>query len=308
MLNGIKKIFMSEKIQSTENFNFIFGGKNSINARDFSSAINEMILLTNIISLEYDKNSKINLEINANKEGSFDSFLSVIAEHTPLFALFINEHKEQISIARNIVGCVKDIFDIKKHLKGKKAKEIIRKNNGECDIVNENNEILTKSEKNTQIGTQNNEVNKSITNITNIAINCGRNSIKIKTDKDGSTEIKSEEFEYMKTDKIEESEDNQEEKIISQNEIEEIYILLTQTSKKDCLWTFSDGEKQIQCEIKDADFFTKYLSKDIVIGANQKIKMKVEIKTFAKKDNKFRKEYSMIKFIQLIDDIDLFNQ
>jgi|LauGreDrversion4_2_1035121.scaffolds.fasta_scaffold65260_3 hypothetical protein len=53
MLNRIKKIFMSEKIQSTENFNFVFGGKNSINARDFSSAINEMISTSIVIYIVY---------------------------------------------------------------------------------------------------------------------------------------------------------------------------------------------------------------------------------------------------------------
>ncbi len=301
---------MQEKIQSVESFNFIFGGKDSINARDFSNAINEIILLSNTISLEYDKNARINLEINANKEGSFDSSLSVIVEYSILTGLFVIQYKEEISIARNIVGCIKDVFDIKKHLKGKKVKEIIKKTNGECDIVNENNEILTKSQKNTQIGTQNNEVNKSITNITNIAIACGRSGYKIKTDKDGTTEIKLEEFNYMKTDKLEEieSEDNKDEKLISENTTEEIWIVITQTSKKDLLWTFSDGEKpNIPCKINDDDFFNKYLTKEIILSANQKMKMKINIKTFAKKDNKLRKEYSMIEFIDLINDIDLFN-
>ncbi len=75
--------------------------------------------------------------------------------------MLVFQHKEGISVARNIVGCIKDVFDIKKHLKGKKAKEIIKKTNGECDIINENNEILIKSQQNTQIGTQNNEVNNN---------------------------------------------------------------------------------------------------------------------------------------------------
>ena len=90
------------------------------------------------------------------------------------------------------------------------------------------------------------------------------------------------------------------------NEIQDIYTLLTPTSKEDCKWELEDNGSKIKCTMEDAEFFNKYCSNQEKLGGNEKLKIKMRIETFLEAD-KIKKEYSILKIIEKIPDKNLFN-
>jgi hypothetical protein len=102
-------------------------------------------------------------------------------------------------------------------------------------------------------------------------------------------------------------EEKEEEKLLqSTNEIEDIYTLLTPTSKEDCKWELDDNGSKIKCVIEDTDFFNKYRSNQEKLGGNEKLKIKMKIETFLEGD-KIKKEYTILKVLEKIPDRNLFN-
>jgi hypothetical protein len=92
----------------------------------------------------------------------------------------------------------------------------------------------------------------------------------------------------------------------STNIIEDVYILLTPTSKDDCKWEFDDNGSKIKCTMKDIDFFNKYCSNQEKLGGNEKLKIRMKIETFLE-NNKIKKEYTILEIIEKIPDRTLFN-
>ena len=89
------------------------------------------------------------------------------------------------------------------------------------------------------------------------------------------------------------------------NIIEDVYTLLTPTSKEDCKWEFDDNGSKIKCTIKDVDFFNKYCDNQEKLGGNEKLKIRMKIDTFLEK-NKIKKEYTILEIIEKIPDNNLF--
>lgn len=99
----------------------------------------------------------------------------------------------------------------------------------------------------------------------------------------------------------------QEEKLLqSENEITDFYTLLTPTSKEDCKWEFDDGGNKIKCKMEDVEFFNKYCKNEEKLGGKEKLKIKMKIQTFLE-GNKIKKEYTILKVIEKLQDRDLFN-
>jgi hypothetical protein len=117
----------------------------------------------------------------------------------------------------------------------------------------------------------------------------------------------SKDFNYSDVVNIDNAE-SLEEKKVSQNTniIEDIYTLLTPTSKKDFEWEFDDNGSKIKCKIADIEFFNKYLNKQEKLGGNENLRIKMKIETFLQ-GNKIKKEYTVLRVIDKIPDINLFN-
>jgi len=114
-------------------------------------------------------------------------------------------------------------------------------------------------------------------------------------------------FDYERESHNIEVEQLEEEKVLQGvNEIEDIYILLSPTSKKDCMWELEDNGSKIKCQIEDKEFFNKYSSNQVKLGGNEKLKIKMKIETFLEGD-KVKKEYTIIKIIEIMfNNITLF--
>ncbi|MFT4967345.1 MAG: hypothetical protein ACI9CD_000348 [Candidatus Deianiraeaceae bacterium] len=113
---------MSEKnlVESIDTFKVNFGGaKHTIDAELFTKTINNTIDLVKASANAIDPNCFLRLEINANKEGSFETVIDAVVKYS--HTLFV---KENISFAGNVVQGFLNVLLIKEHLNGKKAKRI----------------------------------------------------------------------------------------------------------------------------------------------------------------------------------------
>lgn len=88
---------------------------------------------------------------------------------------------------------------------------------------------------------------------------------------------------------------------LKENEIIDIYELLTPSSREDLKWELKDGENKIKCILEDKVFFQKYKKNTIKLGGNEKLKIKMKILTQKTSNNKIKKEYFILKIVEIID-------
>ncbi|MDC0864859.1 hypothetical protein OAP56_02800 [Rickettsiaceae bacterium] len=120
----------SEKlVKSTDSFKLNFGGdEHSIDAELFTQVMGDTINLIKHSANIIDPRSDIKLEIRANKEGSFETIINIIANHISDFVT-----KENIGFAFIAAQFFFECIKTKKHLGGKKAKEV--KDKGQNTII-----------------------------------------------------------------------------------------------------------------------------------------------------------------------------
>ena len=106
----------------------------------------------------------------------------------------------------------------------------------------------------------------------------------------------------------EQEQETEKEEQMSSSEIEDILILLTPTSKDDCMWEFEEGESKKKYNMLDKEFFAKYKAKEIKLAGREKMRLKIRIDNYNKGKGSMRKEYSILKVEEIIEEKDLFNQ
>jgi predicted metalloprotease len=106
----------------------------------------------------------------------------------------------------------------------------------------------------------------------------------------------------------EQEQETEKEEQMSSSEIEDILILLTPTSKDDCMWEFEEGGSKKKYNMLDKEFFAKYKAKEIKLAGREKMRLKIRIDNYNKGKGSMRKEYSILKVEEIIEEKDLFNQ
>lgn len=125
-------------IESRDSFKVSFGGPSSIDAEAFARTIQNIVHIVQESSKIVDPKCFVRLEINKTQEGSFETILDAIARHTE--TLFTNTN---ITVATAIIGGVVGLFQIKKHLGGKKPLRVEIINEEETEITNHKKEKQT---------------------------------------------------------------------------------------------------------------------------------------------------------------------
>ena len=136
---------MEEKLVKSEScFAFHIDGDNSIDAEILSNIINDMAQLTKYAVKEEDPEAYLKMNVTAFKNGSFEIDFSAICE---VKDTLLNIAKVGIPLAASLVATVEGYLKIKKHIKGKKAKEVKELPNNKIQFTNNENEtiILNKS-------------------------------------------------------------------------------------------------------------------------------------------------------------------
>lgn len=115
-----------------------FGGESSqINAKTFLNSLASFVSIVEEIDHELFHDNNIEVKINAIEPGSFVIDIELLATAYEALAPLIN--RENFYALSEIVAMIVGLYEIRKHLKGKKAKEI-EKDKGSISIQNSEGE------------------------------------------------------------------------------------------------------------------------------------------------------------------------
>lgn len=252
----MKEIKCLEEITT---FTVKFGGKNSIDAENFSAIIQNTISLMKESANTLCPEAFLKLEIRANKEGSFLTTIDTIVKTHPDL---INDLKllgecgaGVISSGVGILSGVLIWLKIKEHLKGQKAKQVIVEKN-DATIINADGEKLTEPKQLVNKYFEHNNIDNMIVNIFNNAKADNRTNFEVIPDaKSGlsQTSFNQEKFDNMSKSLVDD--------ISNMEHIVQAPIEATLLIKKPDLlgksqWVFLYN-KTINAHIKDEDFLNK---------------------------------------------------
>ena len=131
---------MEELVKSREVFGFHIDGKNEIDAELLSNIIRDTAKLTQLAAQKENPEAYLKMNVTAFKDGCFQIDFSAICEVTKDL---ITGMLPLATLATSVVTVVKGIFEIKKHLNGKKAKSILPIDKANVCIENENGQKIT---------------------------------------------------------------------------------------------------------------------------------------------------------------------
>ena len=130
----------SELIKSTAQFGIHLEGESEIDAMLLSKTISDMAELTQLAARKQNPDAYLKMNVTAFKNGSFQIDFSTVCEVAQSLS---NMATPVATLALTVVGTVKGIFEIKKLLKGKKAKEVIDDTNDKSKVIIKNNNSET---------------------------------------------------------------------------------------------------------------------------------------------------------------------
>lgn len=268
-------------------FNIEFGGENEIEASTLIGAMDEVIRSIELIKSKVEPGTNIKIKIASFEIGCFIVNLKTIVDNlTGMFST------NSIGVATNIITILIGTIEIKKHLKGKKHKEISCIGE-DVIIINRDNETLTKNKVIADTYFHDSRIDQSITNMVNIVnINGNRENLVIRQNDKNIVEIRRENFEQMSEQVI-----TEEDMIVqTMSNTIEVDLLL---KKPDLLGKSKWGfilDKNIEVTIEDEEWIKKIHSGDISLCAGVKIPVRLFIETDLDKDNRpIATRYTILK-------------
>lgn len=259
---------MGEKLMKSEaNFGIHLNGKSEIDAELLSNILSDTAKLTKAIAKEVAPQAEyMKMNVTAFKNGSFEIGFSTICEITENL---LTNAPAILATASQIVTTLKDIFEIKKFLKGEKPKSITNASSDTIQVTDSNNH--------SKIFNKGSGIVLKDANIENLTLNIV-NNISQQTDTG---------FDFMHGDNV---------TSFSNDDIKDIskpFPIDVQTCKifkvkadltikqADFLgksqWKFKFNNKTIDAQIKDAEFLLRFLKGDMAIYAKDYITALLEI-------------------------------
>lgn len=260
---------MGVKLMKSEDcFSFHLDGKNSIDAKILSELIGDIAELTKFAALEENPDAYLKMNVTAFENGSFQINFSAICE---LAENLINSASPLVEFASTAIGTVKGFFEIKKLLKGKKAKSIKEQEDGKVVITSEDNHSITAN--NSSIAILNNP------HIDNLVVKITSNVSDNNKDGGFSFDTSSESIHFDKNDI---SNMSKLFPIIEESVIKTTIILVDLPIKKADLlgystWSFVYNGKNIEAKIDDTDFLEKIHNGQFSIHSGDYITAELEI-------------------------------
>lgn len=127
-------------VKSESQFTFKFEGGDEIEAVLLSRAIVNIAELIKIASMSECPDDYVKIKVASLRSGSFRIFFSTVSEAMPNLYRSLEEVG---ALAVKIVAVVLGFLKIKKHLNGKKPKNIVEKNGGMIEVENDAGQTIT---------------------------------------------------------------------------------------------------------------------------------------------------------------------
>jgi len=129
---------MEELLENQSQFSLRLDGDSEMDAYVLSTIIKNMAELAKAVTLHEHPNTEVKTKVSALNKGSFE--IGFVLECVAAYSLFIAGGGAPV--AAQTIKTVIDVFNIKKHLKGKQPKEIKKLDNGSWGIVNEEGQTI----------------------------------------------------------------------------------------------------------------------------------------------------------------------
>lgn len=275
-------------LESIDTFKISFAGKNSIDAEIFTTVINNTIDLVKASANVIEPAAFLRLEIKANKEGSFESILEVVVKYGK--DLLTQHHVE---IACEILGGFLTFLKIKKHLKGRKPREL--KNKEDVTIItNQDGQVINAPQKIANAFFNDSKIDNSVIKIFCSVNGSDRESLKV--EKNGEIiNFDKDEFEEMSNKIVDESgqeiETREDEQKISNCELIIKKPDLIGNSKWELIF-----DKVIYARIEDSAFIKQVKNGKIKISGGYKLVCELSIKREIDENfNLVNTEYTILK-------------
>lgn len=257
--------------ESSSDFLFEFEGENEIDAGVVVETITNVVDSLQHITSRVDPDAYVKVKISSFECGSFDINLKAIVECAK--TLFNRNNIETASfIVATLLGCI----EIKKHLKGKKPKDITDADS-ESVITNHEGEKIVEDKNIVKTYFGDTQIDRSITNIFNVMVEDGsRDSLTVKQDRNKVIKIKNSEFANMSKNIVTDKDMVKD----TMRNVVDVNLLL---KKPDLLGKSKWGfilDKNIEATIADEEWLKKVNSGQITkLYAGVKIPVKLLIET-----------------------------
>jgi len=129
-------------MESRAELSFRLDGDNEIEAGLLSGLISDFASLTKAVALEQDRDAYLKMNVTAFRSGSFNIDFSAISEQAETIATIAASATTVVALASKVIDVVKGCFEVKRHLNGEKAKEIIDAGNGKIAVKNKDGAVL----------------------------------------------------------------------------------------------------------------------------------------------------------------------
>lgn len=255
-------------VESSANLTVRFGGASSMDAEALTASLGGILEMTKILAAETTPDAHAKIIIKPPKAGSVEIALSMIVFYAP--QLFT---KENYHAAKTVYEIVKDVFAIKKHLSGEKAKEVSDGGNGTSVVVNQSGEGLKIDKVSTKQFFQNAKLDKCVVQIfTGLERDQERTDFDIESEY-GPVKIKRGEYSNMAKPVVDE--DSLDTEKMTQTVNVELLI-----KKPDLLGNSRWGfvfDKNIEAEIEDREFLEKVHKGEVKLSAGDKMPCRMRI-------------------------------
>lgn len=254
-------------MKSEAGFSFHLDGNSAIDAGLLSNIIRDMAELTKLAAQEENPGAYLKMNVTAFRNGSFQIDFSTVCEASESLLSSLGAVS---TLALTVVGIVKGFFEIKKHLKGDKPKNITATEDNKVIIEAQDGNTICVSKSEAAI-TNNVQIDQLIVNISNCVVEHNPNGgFTFRTDKEdlwcSSDDVKV----ISKPMPIEETVNCQ------RSRYEAILPIKSLDLLGHSQWSFKYNERTIKANVVDDDFIEKIHSGEFV-KAGDCIKATLEI-------------------------------
>jgi hypothetical protein len=250
----MKQELKTQVSESIDTFKVKFGGdRHTIDAELFTKTINNTIDLVKASANAINPQAFLRLEIKANKEGSFETIIDAIAKYSVDLLT-----KDNIGLACEIITGFYFLLEIKKHLKGKKAKKIETKE-AQTAIVNQDNAVIKVPSNIANEFLNNSKIDNSIIMIFNDLKENMRDSFTIEHE-DKKISFSEKDYDLMSANVVDEK--NITSKVEKQEPVKVNLLLKKPDLLGDSAWQFVYN-KNILAKIEDKEFLEKVHTRKI---------------------------------------------
>ena len=256
-----------------------------IDVDTYIATLRSLSIIAKEVNYKINNRSDIQLNLVAQKEGSFEAVIEFMCTAGPIA---IQTAQEILSTINTII----ELYKIKKTLRDTSDAKVIQKEGNKVQVIN-NFGTMYVDQSTYNIYTENQTVQDALAStVSKVSKDDSVDGLVFSSSSDDSVEIDRSEFEPLSRKMTVQSKDAEDEVVPAT-----LVIVKPVLDKSNNKWTFFKGTEKIQADIQDSDFLDTVVSRKCSFTAGDRLM--VELRVCNKYDEQLRiyipKKYSVIK-------------